>query len=386
MWPLVLTTILALLSDPTVPYLDFSKAGAGFYGSGRELPEPVGLKTVRIGVLGPERKVEGVQERVAVEIAVEEANQRGGYRKEKSLGIPYEMVFRGDDGLWGVTANQVVKLAFEDQVWTIIGGLDGQHTHMAELVVAKAWVPVISPAAIDSTIEYANVPWVFRVAPSDASQAEALLSYARNRGYRELAVLSETQREAYSGISRLKECAGKIQFPIASHLEYSALNPEEIVPRLRNLAVDAFVIWGGQDSAIALLEAMRNAGIRAPVLGPSNLATPELARRAPKSGEVIVASPFDLSREVRDLQGFKRKFEARSGVPATWVAVYCYDTTRLVIQSIEKAGLNRARIRDEMSSASFQGLAGKIGFNQLGANDSPPVLMSLEAGRWVPIN
>jgi branched-chain amino acid transport system substrate-binding protein len=386
MWPLALATILALLADQPAPYLDFSKSGAGFYGSGRELPDPVGLQSVRIGVLGPEKGAMGIQQRVAIGIALEEANQRGGFHQGNSPGIPYEMVFRGDDGPWGVAANQVVKLVYEDQVWTIIGGLDGQHTHAAELVVAKAWVPVISPTAIDSTIEYANVPWVFRVAPSDTAQAEALLLYARDRGYRELAVLSETQREAYSGFKRLEECSRKMRFPLASHLEYSAVNPEAIVLRLRDLTVDGVIIWGGQDSALVLIQAMRNAGIRVPVLGPSSLATPEMALKAPKSGKVVVASPFDFTRDGNDLQGFIREFEKRADTPATWVATYCYDVARLVIQSIENAGLNRARIRDGMSGASFQGLTGRIGFNQLGGSESRPVLMRLETGRWVPID
>jgi branched-chain amino acid transport system substrate-binding protein len=385
MWLTALITTLALLADQPAPYLDFSKAGAGFYGSGRELPEPVGLKSVRIGVLGPEKKPEGIQERLAVEIAVEEANQKGGYRKGNSSGIPYEMVFRADDGPWGMTANQVVKFAYEDQVWSIIGGLDGQHTHVAELVVAKAWVPLISPAAIDSTVEYANVPWVFRIAPSDSKQAEALLGYARDRGLQQLAVLSETQREAYSGIKRLKECSGRMRFPLASHMEYSAVNPESIVPRLRDLAVDAYIVWGGQNSAVVLLQAMRKAGIQVPVLGPSTLATPEFARGIPSSGEVVVAAPFDFTRSAGDLSEFMKNFEKRAGQPASWVAVYCYDVARLMVQSIEKAGLNRARIRDAVSGITYRGLAGNITFNQLGGNDSQPVLMRLRAGTWGPV-
>ncbi|HVN82589.1 MAG TPA: ABC transporter substrate-binding protein [Terriglobia bacterium] len=385
MWPLALATILALLADQPVPYQDFSKSGAGFYGSGRELPDPVGLRSIRIGVLGPEKDAIGIQQRAAIEMALEEANQRGGFHPGNSPEIPYEMVFRGDDGPWGVAANQVVKMIYEDQVWTIIGGLDGQHTHAAELVVAKAWVPVISPAAIDSTIEYANVPWVFRVAPSDSTQAEALLTYARDRGYRELAVLSETQRDAYSGFKRLEECSRKMRFPLASHLEYSTVDPEAVVPRLRNLTVDGVIVWGSQDSAVVLIQAIRNAGIRVPVLGPSSLATPEMALKAPKSGRVVAASPFDFTQDGVDLQGFIRRFEKRTGTPATWVAASCYDVARLVIESIESAGLNRARIRDGISGISFQGLTGRIGFNQLGGNDSRPVLMSLEAGRWVSI-
>src|SRR3990172_7026386 len=151
---LVLSIVLTSMSQ--APYLDFSRAGAGFYGSGREVPEPADVTSVRLGVLGPERSSEGMQMRAAIQMAVAEANARGGYRlklptpvapvekfatQPAERVIPYEMLFRPDDGPWGAATSQVVKFAYEDKVWTIIGGLDGQRTHIAELVVAKAWVP-----------------------------------------------------------------------------------------------------------------------------------------------------------------------------------------------------------------------------------------------------
>ena len=303
----------------------------------------------------------------------------------RSQGIPYEMVFRADDGAWGITANQVVKLAYEDQVWTIIGGLDGQHTHIAELVVAKAWLPVISPAAIDSTVEYANVPWVFRVTPSDTLQAEALLSYARKQGYDRLAVVAEAQREAYSGIKRLRECSGRMRFPLTSHMEYSTLDPDQIVPRLKQVEADAFLIWGSPSTVVQLLTAMRAAGITVPILAPASIATPEVAQNAPRFGDFTVAAPCDLSPDGLEMQAFLQTFEQRAGHPASWIALYSYDVARLVIQAIERGGLNRALIRDAMSGIRFSGLAGLISFNSLGGWEAHPVLMTLKRGRWVRV-
>ena len=63
------------------PYQDFTKAGAGFYGEGRDLPEPADIQSVRIGVLGPEKGKDGLHLRAAVAIALEEANARGGYTR-----------------------------------------------------------------------------------------------------------------------------------------------------------------------------------------------------------------------------------------------------------------------------------------------------------------
>ena len=377
------------------PYQDFRKAGAGFYGDGREDPDPADLTAVRIGVLGPARLAEGLQQRAAVQLALEDANRRGGYcqKPPASAGgeiardnrrcIPYEMIFRADDGPWGIGARQVVQFAYEDKVWAIIGGLDGQQTHLAELVVAKAWVPVVSPGATDSTIDYANVPWVFRAVPADTEQVSALLDLAEKRGYRHLVALTEIQREAYSGFLRLKEGTGRRRHPLEMHLEYSALNPTEIIPRLSGVPIDALLIWGRAEPALTLIRGLRKAGIGAPILGPASLATPQVAQSAGPLGQLTVASPCDLSRSDTGYMEFARRFKERTEDPPSVIALYSYDVTRLVIEAIESAGLNRARIRDRLSATDYSGLTGKIVFTSLGGNPAAPVLMFLAGNRWV---
>ena len=80
MWGWLILTILTVMAQGAQkPYFDLSNAGSGFYGPGREAPYPVGVKTVRIGVLGPEKDAEGLQMRTGVRIALEEMNRKGGY-------------------------------------------------------------------------------------------------------------------------------------------------------------------------------------------------------------------------------------------------------------------------------------------------------------------
>jgi len=378
MWAWILLVILPLIAQESPkPYADFSKAGSGFYGAGREVPDPVDLKSVRIGVLAPEKNPEGLQMRNAVQIALDEANQRGGYRQ-----IPYEMVFRADDGPWGVAAQRVVDLAYEDKVWTIIGGLDGQRTHVAELVVSKAWVPVISPAATDTSVDYANVPWVFRCPPADSHQADLLIGYAQRQGYKHVAVLTEMQREGHTGFLRLQDKANQRRFSFEAHYEYPTSSPEEVIPRLKGTDLDAVVLWGNSTPALSLLRALRAAGISAPVLAPSLLALPETAAASGWAGNLVVSAPYDLSRQDPATAGFAEKYKNRWGVPPSPVALFSYDAARLVIQAIETTGLNRMRIRDELTRITFNGLTGKIQFNSLRGNMVEPVLMTLKDGRW----
>jgi len=394
-----LVCLLVLAAAPQAPYLDFSHAGAGFYGSGREIPEPIDLTSVRIGVLAPETSPEGRQMRAAIQMAIDEANARGGYGlkvqplraspngekspcSEEARVIPYEMVFRPDDGPWGTATSQVVKFAYEDKVWTIIGGLDGQRTHIAELVVTKAWVPVISPGTTDSTVDYANVPWVFRAVPADSRQADALLAFANKQGYSRLVVLSEIEREAYASFKRLSESARHGHTTFAMHLDYPPEDPVAVIPQLQGISFDAAVIWGRAETAMPLIEGLRRAGIQVPILACSALATPEVAKKQPVLGNLTVVAPYDLSRHDFELENFQRRYESRTGTRAGPLAVYSYDVARLVIGAIERAGLNRALIRDELSGSRFNGLTGPYRFSSLGGNEADPVLMTLQKNGW----
>ena len=348
------------VANSSVPYSDFSDAGAEFHGYGREAGEPDKLKSVRLGLMGPEKTPEGKQLQNGVALAIEQANTRGGYH-----GVPYEIIFRPDDGPWGMAA--------------------------------KAWIPIVTPTASDLTIDYANVPWVFRCMPSDTQQAQILLNYAYQHEYKNLVVLTEGQREAHTGFLRLKEVARRMYYPLSMHIEYNPHNPTAILPRLKNIAIDAIIIWGHPDSALPLLIALREDDITDPVLAPAIFAIPQIAQKAPTTGELIVAAPYDLSRFRKNSEScsnesqendtpistFMQQYQKRTGTFPSPIALFAYDATRMVIAAIERAGLNRAKIRDELSRISFNGLTGTIHFDSLGGNPAQPVLMTLQAGQWI---
>lgn len=363
----------------TVPYKVLSDAGAGFFGHGRTSPNPDTLKAVCIGLTGPNNSTEGRHLQCGVALAVEEANERGGYR-----GIPYEVVFRPDDGPWGVAAKQVVHLTYDDNVWAILGALDGHHAHLAELVAAKAWIPVVTPSASDRTIDYANVPWVFRCFPDDGKQARALVGHAKRRGYKRIIALTEGDRESRVAWERLQDAAKSAKHPFSLQIEYDPYDPTSVIPRIEHEPADAFVVWGHPDGVIPIIRAIRKLGNDAPILGPALLATPEFAEKTRGLGDIVIAAPFDLNGNGdAALKTFYRRYADYSGMPPSLVALFAYDATRMVQAAIEKAGLNRARIRDELAGISFEGLALEIRFDELGGNLAKPVLVSLREGQWV---
>jgi len=360
----------------TEPYRYLSGAGSEFLGAGREDPDPDTLSAVRIGVTGPAKTRPGQELLAGVQLAVDEANAAGGYR-----GVPFHIVFRPNDGPWGVVASQVVRLAAEDDVWLIIGALDGERAHAAELVVAKLWVPVITPAG-DHTIDYANVPWVFRCVPDDLSQVEALLDLAADRGWQRLVLVSEIWRDAEQAARRFRRRAAERGLDLLLHHRFETYRPDHALERLVGLDIDAAVVWGRPFSALPVLRRLRALGVTGPLLLPSLLAVPEVAQLE-SVGHVLAVAPYDLASEEPALAAFRRRWSDRTGAEPSFVGVLAYDMTRLALTAMFRAGLNRARLRDELAGGDFDGLTGSFRFNSLGGRLQEPVPMTVRRGQWV---
>lgn len=363
-------------SPERTPYWDLSRSDTGFNGPGRDLAAPRGLASVKLGLLGPAKRPEGERLREGAALAIAEANARGGFQ-----GIPYEAVFRADDGPWGMGAKQVAALACEDSTWGIVGGLDGADAHLAELVAAKLWIPVITPAADDLSIDYANVPWVFRCAPADAHEARLLLGWARERGHRRILVFAEDDRDGRTGCTRLAAAAREESLTLQGPRMFRPHLAAEAVDAASVAAADAVVIWAGPEGGWRLLHALREAGFAGPVLAPAAfLAGGPKAGTDP--GEIVVAAPADPSRRDARWRDFRTRYRARAGREPDAVGLLAYDATTLLIAAVERAGLNRARIRDAVAESDHDGVAGTFRFDGLGGSGLAPVLITQRGGVW----
>ena len=146
-----------------------------------------GPETVKIGFIGPimstvsvatggksHEEALGVPMLQGARLAIEEWNARGGYLKRK---IPFELVVSNDNGLWGSSGNEIIKQAYKDEVWGILGTIDGANSHIAIRVALKAEVVMMNTGDTDPTFIETNIPWVTRVIGDDRQQAYLLIDY-----------------------------------------------------------------------------------------------------------------------------------------------------------------------------------------------------------------
>ena len=189
------------------PFFDRRKLPLEYAGPGREDPDPENLAEVRIGYFGPDDPAhpEAGDLWCAAVLAIEQANQQGGYQ-----GKPFRLVARWSDNPWTGGAAQVTQMVYADGVWAIVGGIDSASTHLAEQVTTKARLPLVCASNSDRTTNSAIVPWMFSLLPGNQLQAPGLVAeLARRVGRKPFVVIAGEDHDSRSFLAELNRSLAK---------------------------------------------------------------------------------------------------------------------------------------------------------------------------------
>ena len=371
------------------PFFRSRSVTATYAGPGREDPEPTDLPEVKIGWFGPSDPADpvGGPSWCAASLAVEEANAAGGYKD-----VPFRLLPRWSENPWGTGVSQLTRLAYEEGVWALIGSTDGDGTHLAEQVVTKARLALVSAISTDKTVTLANVPWVFSLAPGDHLQApalaQALLTVTCGQPF---VVLSSTAHDARMATTELLLALRRRHVVPALHLTFSrgVAGPEDLAIQLERTAAvkpAAIVVIAGARDGARVVRCLRDRGLDVPVFGSAPTGRALFIEEAGESGEgVVFPLLFDPKGNERAKQ-FAQRFEKRFGHQPDYAAAYAYDVTLLLIDAIRRAGLNRTRIRDALQALPpWEGVTGTVQWDPTGQNVRPVVLATIEDGRAVSL-
>jgi branched-chain amino acid transport system substrate-binding protein len=372
-----------------------------YSGAGRDIPEPKDVKEVRIGFFGPidhnPEQVFGLRMLHGAQLALEEANARGGYN-----GKPYKLMLHNDydnwqaktvygedrptdPTIWGSASNETVKMVYDDQDWAIFGSISSESTHIALRVALRAEIPIVNSASTDPTIPETYIPWYFTDLQDDRVQC---LTLARRMftelGLKRVAILRVNSRYGRFGVAKLRDASRRLGHPIVIEQKYMPGDTDftKQLNVIRSSRADAIVLWADQAQAAGILKQMRAAGMKQRVFGAYRTLGPELLAQAGPAAEGFEAVfPYDPTRNDPKWLDFNKRFEARFDEKPEQFASLAYDAMNALLDSICKAGLNRARIHDAlMETEEYDGVTGPMVFDPNLKNVAPLYLGTVHNG------
>jgi branched-chain amino acid transport system substrate-binding protein len=369
-----------------------------YAGPGRAIPEPDDITCVKIGFLGPiyrtvsvatggmsHEETLGKRMLKGCQLAIEEANARGGYLKRK---LPFELAVKNDNGLWGSSGEEIINMAYVDKVWAVLGSIDGANTHIAIRVGLKIEIPMMSSADTDPTYIETNIPWVMRCIGDDRQQSYLLADYLyRKLNYRSVGIVRASNRYGRFGIREIRDSSRRIQRPIPTEMAYRVGEEDFSVQlsRLEEAKVDAVVHWGDSEDGARFLNQMRARGMKQPFFACDRCASDEFVKIAGANAEgVICAYPWNPDRQDPKLEAFREAYRKKFNEEPETYAAHAYDGMNMLIWGIQVAGLNRAKIRDVMAyrTQPWPGVTGDIPLSSCLDDAGEVFLAKYERGKW----
>jgi len=372
-----------------------------YVGAARDLPAPEDLTEVRIGFLGPiENNSEstlGLRMLHGAQLAVEEANARGGYGGKPFKLLPhndynnwqakavYGEVRPTDAAIWGSASDAAVKMAYDEKDWAIFGSVSSESTHIMLRVALRAEIPIVNSASTDPTIPETYIPWYFTTMQDDRAQDQTLARRIyTDLGLKRVAMLRASSRYGRFGVTKFMDASRRLGHPVVMEQIFQPGDTDfsRELNVIRGSRADAVVLWADEPEAAAILKQMRAAGMKQRVFGAYRTLGETLLQQAGDAAEGFEAVyPYDPTRKDPRWLDFNRRYEDRFHEKPEQFASMAFDTMNALLDAICAAGLNRARIHDALANMDhYDGVTGRMVFDPNQKNVAPLYLGTVHNG------
>lgn len=373
-----------------------------YSGAARDIPDPTNLKEVRIGFLGPVEKqadqVFGLRMLHGAQLAIEQANARGGYG-----GKPFRLMIHDDynnwqrgaeygpdrptaSSIWGSPSDEAVKMIYDDQDWAIFGSINSESTHIILRVALRAEIPIVNSASTDPTVPETYIPWYFTDLQDDRVQSYTLARRIFTElGLRRVALLRVNNRYGRFGVIKFRDAARRLGHPVVIEQKFMPGDSDfrRQLRVIRDSRADAIVLWTDEEPAAQILLQMQELGMKQRVFGSYRTLGNELLHLAgPAADGFEAVFPYNPARNDPRWIDFSQTYPARFQEEEEQFAALAYDAMNILLDSICRAGLNRARIQDALDQVyRYDGVTGPMLFDPLNKNVSPLYLGTVRDGK-----
>ncbi len=352
-------------------------------------------KPYKIGALfsitGPTSFI-GEPERNTLVMLVDEINKAGGIN-----GHPVEVVIYDTEGEETNAVKKVTKLIVQDKVLAIIGPSRTGTTLAVIPFVERYKVPLISCAAGIKIVEPVKA-WVFKTAQSDRLAVKKIYAYCQAQGLKKIAIITVSNGFGQSGREQLKALAKDYGIEIVAD---ELFGPKDVdmtpqLTRIRAKNPDAVICWGTNPGPAIVAKNMRQLGMKQQLFMSHGVASKRFIKLAGEAaegiilpaGKILVAAQLpDTDPQKKLLLSYIERYKARYGEEPSAFGGHAYDAFLLLKHAFQKAGADRAKIREALENA--KGIVGIHGVFNMSPTDhngldekTAFVLVRIKDGDW----
>ncbi|MES4905283.1 MULTISPECIES: branched-chain amino acid ABC transporter substrate-binding protein [unclassified Streptomyces] len=321
----------------------------------------------------------------SVDLATKVAN-----KNNEVPGVTFKIKEFDDQAVPSSGKTNATSMVDDDEILGMVGPLNSGVAQSMQGVFAKADLAQVSPAntnpALSQGDDWASGKKVrpfktyFRTATTDVIQGRFAAQYYYNDAKKRKVFVVDDKQTYGAGLAKIfaqefKRLGGKVVG--TDHLTVKETDFSGVAAKVKSSGADS-VYFGGQYPEGGLLsDQVKQAGANVPIMGGDGIYDPAFIKASGTSNDGDYATSVGYPVEklpsakafVKDYaaQGYKDPYAAYGG--------YSYDAGWAIIQAV-KAVVNdndgklpddaRAKITEALNKVSFDGVTGKVSFDQYG--------------------
>lgn len=329
-----------------------------------------------------------------LQVYIARINEEGGV-----LGRKLELVHY-DDASEAAKANGFAKRLIEDDKvdFLIAGTTTGATMAMAPLV-DKAGIPLISLSGAVVVVEPVK-KWIFKTPHTDRMAAEKVFEDMKKRGFKRVALLSETSGFGQSGAKETRAVAQKYGIALVADETYGPKDTDVTAQLAKIRAVPdlqaVFVFGLGQGPAV-VTKNYAQLGIQLPLYQSHGVASNEFIKLAGKASEgvrlpspaLLVANALAANDPQRPLvTSYAATYWKQYKEEPSTFGGYALDALTIGVAAIKRAGgTNKEAVRTALEQTKgFMGTTGQFNMSatdHMGLDLSAFRMLEVKDGGWV---
>jgi branched-chain amino acid transport system substrate-binding protein len=343
---------------------------------------------VRIGVVGPltgSGAAYGKDMENGVKIAIEEANAQKISLGGKVVQFAPEYMDDQGDPRTGV---QVAQRLVDEGVSAVIGHVNSGTTIPASKIYAAADIPMITPAASNTTITKQGFNSVFSVVPTDAQTAGSAGSYAVNVLKAKRIAIMDDQTAFGQGASeefRKAVLAAHGNIVDQQYTSDKAMDFSAQLTHIKSANADLLFFSGLGPQIAGIAKKMKLLGMTTRLMGGGGTVSEDFIQIAGDSAEGVEGLDYGLpvARMPRGPE-FENKYKKIFKSNMQVYAPLGYDATWVVIKAMQEANSsNPSDYLPRLRAIKYQGVTGLIEFDKTGALKAAATTMyQVQKGKW----
>jgi branched-chain amino acid transport system substrate-binding protein len=377
-----------------------SRSGDDGGGSGGDA-----TKTAKIGVIAPlsgDLSALGLGIQHSVELAVKQANESNAIP-----GWKLEVVPKDDEAKPEPGKNAATALASDADVIGVVGTLNTSVSQQVQPVLAPKNIVQVSPANTGPGLtQGANwqtdpkrpYPTYFRTCTTDAVQGPFAARYLYETAkITKVATIHDKKAYGQGLVGTFTEEFKKLggQVVAAQTINPDDANYQAVISAVKPSAPQAVYYGGEYPQAGPLSQQMKAAGLNVPLMGGDGIYDPKYITLAGKTADndlaTSVGAPTDTLPSAKkfiedyNAAGFKEPYAAYGG--------YSYDAANAIINALKVSLKDASSVEDarpktveELGKVSFDGVTGKVAFDEYGDTTSKVLTVyKVAGGKWATV-